>query len=47
MKILALTKISGKFLVTIPQDVREVLKLSEGDKILWVLEGEKVYIQKT
>ena len=45
-KILAVTSITSRFQTTIPIDVRECLKLTEKDKILWVLESNKIIIRK-
>ena len=47
-----LTKISHKFLVTIPKTVRENLDLKEGEHIIWWIEKKldakeaKIYIER-
>jgi AbrB family looped-hinge helix DNA binding protein len=32
--------------VTIPSEIREELRITEEDKVIWVLEGERAYINK-
>jgi len=46
MKIIGLSKVSGKAQTTIPKDVLEALKLSSGDKIVYFMEDGKIYVQK-
>ncbi|MEM2189582.1 MAG: AbrB/MazE/SpoVT family DNA-binding domain-containing protein [Nitrososphaerota archaeon] len=45
-KILAVTKLSPNLQTRVPKEVREKLGLIEGDKILWVLEEDKIYVAK-
>ena len=45
-KIVALSKISSKNLVSIPQEIMDLLDLHIGDKVLWIYEDNKVYIKK-
>ena len=45
-KVLVLSKISTKNLITVPKDVRETLDLKPRDKLLWILEDNKVYIKR-
>ena len=46
MKILAVTKISSKNLVTIPKEVRLILGVKEGDRIAFILKDGEVIIRK-
>jgi len=43
--ILAKTKIGRLNRTTVPEEVRRLLRVSEGDEIVWIQEGEKVYIE--
>ena len=45
-QILAVTKISANLQTRVPKEVRERLGLSEGDKMAWILEGDKIYVKK-
>ena len=45
-QILALTRLSKNLQTRIPKEVRERLQLSPGDKLLWILEGDKIYVKK-
>jgi len=45
-QILAVTKISANLQTRVPKEVRERLGLSEGDRIAWILEGDKIYITR-
>jgi len=45
-KILAVTSITSRFQTTIPQDVRELLKITEKDKVLWIYENDKIVVKK-
>lgn len=44
-EILGMSTLSHKFQVTIPKEVREEVKLGEGDKIVFVKEDDKIYIK--
>jgi len=46
MKVIGYTKVSRKFLTTIPEDVRKLLRLEIGDKIVWIEKNGKVCIKK-
>lgn len=46
-KIIDIGKLSTRRLTAIPIEVTKVLDLKIGDKILYVLEDGKVYIEKT
>jgi len=41
-----IAKVSRKFLVTIPKEVREALKLREGDFIVFIIRDGEVAIRK-
>ena len=41
-----LTKISKNYEITIPQDIRNLLKIKEGDILDISLEGEKIVLKK-
>jgi len=43
--ILAKTKIGKLNRTTVPEQVRRILRLSEGDEIVWVQEGDRVYVE--
>ena len=44
--ILAKTRIGAYFRTTVPQEVRRLLKLDKGDEIVWILDKDKVIIEK-
>ena len=43
-KILGASKVSSKFQVTIPEKVRETLKIAVGDTIVFAEENSQVFI---
>ena len=43
--ILAKTKIGRLNRTTVPEGVRKLLHVNEGDEIVWIQEGEKVYVE--
>ena len=43
--ILAKTKIGKLNRTTVPEEVRRILRLSEGDEVVWVQEGDRVYVE--
>ena len=43
---LSSAKGTTKYQVTLPQAVREKLGITQGDRIIFELEGERVYIRK-
>jgi len=45
-RVLGLTKISKSMQTRIPKDAAEKLGVKEGDRVLWILEGERVYVKK-
>ena len=47
MAELVTVKVSEKGQVVIPKDVREKLKLHKGDKLVILIEGEKMLIEKS
>ena len=42
-----MTTMSHKFQITVPKEVREAKNLAEGDKILFVSDGDEIYIKKS
>ncbi|MFA5572502.1 MAG: hypothetical protein GX799_10735 [Crenarchaeota archaeon] len=46
MKILAVTNLTSRFQTTVPSQVRNKLQLTETDRVVWILDGDKVTIQK-
>jgi AbrB family looped-hinge helix DNA binding protein len=44
-EILGMSTISHKFQVTIPKEVRKSQKWSEGDKIVFVIEDDRIYLK--
>lgn len=44
-EILGMSKITYKYQITIPKKVREKYNLDEGDAILFVDEGNRLYIK--
>ena len=43
--ILAKTKIGKLNRTTVPEQVRRILRLSEGDEVVWIQEGNRVYVE--
>jgi len=43
-KALGSSKVTVRFQVTVPEEVRKKLKVKEGDSLVFVEENEKVYI---
>jgi len=39
-------KVTSKGQVTIPKEIRETLGVNEGDKLLFLVEGDKVILRK-
>jgi AbrB family looped-hinge helix DNA binding protein len=46
-EILGMSTMSHKFQITVPKEVREAKNLDAGDKLLFVTDGENVYIKKS
>ena len=44
--ILAKTRIGAYFRTTVPEEVRKILKLGKGEEIVWILDGDKIIIDK-
>lgn len=44
--ILDKTKIGKLNRTTVPEQVRELLQLKEGDEIIWIQEGHKVLVDR-
>jgi len=42
-----LSKITSKFQITIPREIRSKLKLARNDSIEWIVEDSKVYIRQS
>ena len=45
-RVIASSKITRRFQVTITKEVRERFNLEEGDLILFVVEGDRLIIEK-
>ena len=43
--ILAKTKIGNLNRTTVPERVREVLGVGKGDEVVWIQEGNRVYVE--
>ena len=46
MKVIGDSKVTGKFQTTIPVDVRGLLKLDPGDRLVFMLDRENVLVKK-
>lgn len=46
-EILGMSTISHKFQITVPKEVREAKNLEAGDKVLFVNDGDNIYIKKS
>ena len=46
MPILATTRVGRFYRTTIPREVRKLLELREGDEIAWVLEENRIVVEK-
>ena len=42
-----LSKITSKFQITIPREIRSKLKLARNDSIEWIMDNSKVYIRQS
>jgi antitoxin PrlF len=40
------TKVTSKGQATIPQDIRELLRISAGDQVLFIVRGDEVILKK-
>jgi len=45
-KIIGIAKLSRRGLMVLPKEVREILKLEEGDQVVFVEEGGRIYLLK-
>ena len=43
---LKVTRMGKYSRTTVPEEVRKLLNLREGDEIVWVLEGNKIVVEK-
>jgi AbrB family looped-hinge helix DNA binding protein len=43
-KVLGASKVTVRYQVTIPEEVRERLKIKEGDTLVFAEEGSKIFI---
>jgi len=43
-KVLGSTKVTVRFQVTVPEEVRKKLKIKEGDSLVFVEDNKRVYI---
>ncbi len=46
MRILGMSRVTKQFQATIPKDVRKILGIREGDRVLFIEEDGKIFIQK-
>ncbi|MEB3755809.1 MAG: AbrB/MazE/SpoVT family DNA-binding domain-containing protein [Caldisphaeraceae archaeon] len=44
--ILKTTRIGKYSRTTVPKEVRKLLELCEGDEIVWVLEGDRITVER-
>lgn len=43
---MGISKITRNFQITLPKDVRSIVKVKEGDSVIFTLEEDKVVLQK-
>jgi len=46
MKILDVTGVTKRFQTTVPKTVREILNVSNDDRIVWILDNGEIKIKK-
>ena len=46
-RILDVTKITTRFQTTVPKVVREILKINNDDRIVWVVENGEIKVRKS
>jgi len=46
MKVLAVTKLTERNQTTIPKRVRDMLKLTKEDSVLWIEDNDKIVVKK-
>lgn len=46
MEILGDSKLSRKFQITVPKDVRDILRLGTGDRLVFVAEKDRVLVKR-
>jgi len=44
--VLKVTKLGRYFRTTVPEEVRKLLNLREGDEVAWILEGDRIVVEK-
>ena len=44
--ILKVTKVGKYYRTTIPEEVRRILDIGEGDEVVWIKLGDKIIIEK-
>ena len=47
MKILDVTGVTKRFQTTVPKTVREILNVSNEDRIVWMLDNGEIKVKKT
>ena len=45
-KIIGIAKLSRRGLMVLPKEVREALALKDGDQVVFVEEGKRIYVLK-
>jgi len=46
LAILAKTRIGAYYRTTVPEEVRKLLKVGKGDEVVWILDNNKVIIDR-
>jgi len=46
LEILGDSKLSRKFQITVPKDVRDILRLGTGDRLVFVAEKDRVLVKR-
>jgi len=46
MKILDVTSVTKRFQTTVPKLVREILNVSNDDRIVWILDNGEIKVKK-
>ena len=45
MEILGIAKVSGKYLITLPKEVREHLGVKEGDRVVFIKKNSEIILR--
>ena len=45
-EIIGMAKVTAKMQITVPKKVREVLKVKPGDRVLFIMDGDKIVLKK-